>query len=218
MTDSHGTTMRRVFDRLFQTFGPQHWWPADTPFEVIVGAILTQNAAWRNVKKCIENLKTAGFLDLKAMCDAAAEDLAALIRPSVYYNRKALKLKTFCEHLGTRWGGDLDLFLAQKMDDLRPELLGISGIGRETADSIILYAACRPSFVVDTYTHRILSRHGWAEEDWDYDGLRDYFMNHLEPDVPFYQEFHALLDRTGHLFCRRKPLCDSCPLNGWQET
>jgi len=218
MTDTHRTVMHRVFDRLFQAFGPQYWWPADTPFEVIVGAILTQNAAWRNVRKCIENLKAAELLDLKAMCAASAEDLAALIRPSVYYNRKALKLKTFCEHVRTRWEGDLDRFLTQKMEDLRPELLGISGIGPETADSIILYAAFQPSFVVDAYTRRILSRHGWAVEDSDYDELRDYFMNSLEPEAPFYQEFHALLDRTGHLFCKSKPLCDSCPLNGWRET
>lgn len=215
MTETQGTMLRRIFDHLFQSFGPQHWWPADTPFEVIVGAILTQNAAWRNVRKCIENLKAAGLLDLKAMSAAPAGELAPLIRPSVYYNRKAAKLKSFCEHVETLWEGNLKGFLSQEMNSLRQELLSISGVGRETADSIILYAAFQPSFVVDAYTHRILSRHGWAEEESGYEDLRDYFMGHLEPDVPLYQEFHALLDRTGHLYCKRTPLCDSCPLNGW---
>lgn len=215
MTEAPRTLLDRVFNRLLEAHGPQGWWPAETPFEVIVGAILTQNAAWRNVRKCIENLKGAGLLELEAMSSAEAEDLAPLIRPSVYYNRKAVKLKAFCEHIRTRWEGDLSLFLSQEMEDLRKELLGISGIGRETADSIILYAAFQPSFVVDAYTHRILSRHGWAAEDSGYDELRDYFMDRLEPDVPFYQEFHALLDRTGHLYCKRVPLCDACPLNGF---
>lgn len=215
MTETQRTLLRRIFNCLFQCFGPQHWWPADTPFEVIVGAILTQNAAWRNVRKCIENLKAAGLIDLKAMSAAPAAELAGLIRPSVYYNRKAAKLKSFCEHVETFWEGNLKSFLSQEMDSLRQELLRISGVGRETADSIILYAAFQPSFVVDAYTHRILSRHGWTAEESGYEDLRDYFMGHLEPDVSLYQEFHALLDRTGHLYCRRTPQCDACPLNGW---
>ena len=155
------------------------------------------------------------MLEIEGMSAVPAGELAPLIRPSVYYNRKAAKLKAFCEHIRTRWEGDLSRFLSQEMENLRKELLGISGIGRETADSIILYAAFQPSFVVDAYTHRILSRHGWAAEDSGYDELRDYFMNRLEPDVPFYQEFHALLDRTGHLYCKRTPLCEACPLNGF---
>ena len=215
MTPAPRTLLDQIFNRLLDAYGPQHWWPAGTPFEVVVGAILTQNVSWKNVKRCIENLKGAGLLEMEAMSAAAAEELAILIRPSVCYNRKAVKLKAFCDYIHNRWKGNLGRFLSQEMENLREELLNISGIGRETADSIILYAAFQPSFVVDTYTHRILSRHGWAAEDSGYDELRNYFMDRLEPDVPFYQEFHALLDRTGHLYCKRTPLCEACPLNGF---
>lgn len=206
-----------LFHRLLHEFGPQHWWPAETPFEMIVGAILTQNTAWKNVQHCIEVLREKDCLSLEGFCGLSAEELAPLIRSSGYYNQKARRLKGFCEHVLNFWQGDLSRFLGQDLENLRDELLSIGGIGPETADSIVLYAALRPSFVVDAYTHRVFFRHGWVQEDLGYEGLRDYFMECLEPDVSFFQEFHALLVRTGHLYCKRKPSCHFCPLEGWGD-
>ncbi|MHC1729974.1 MAG: endonuclease III domain-containing protein [Syntrophobacteraceae bacterium] len=207
-----GELLRDIHDRLFAAFGPQHWWPAETPLEVIVGAILTQNTAWKNVVLAIDNLRGHDLLNLQRLCEVPVQKLAILIRPSGFYNQKAKKLKNFCNHVQSSWGGNLEELLLQDTDSLRAELLGIRGIGPETADSIVLYAAFKPSFVVDAYTYRIFSRHGWVSESITYDELRDYFMEAFELDVPLFQEFHALLVRTGHLYCRKKPLCDSCPM------
>lgn len=216
MIERRKELLHKIFDRLLSEFGPQHWWPAKTEFEVIVGAILTQNTAWKNVRQAIEILEEKGLLGFSALFELPVEELAPLIRPSGYYNQKAKKLKAFCSHLYEHWQGDLTRFLSQDMEALRSELLSIRGIGPETADSILLYAGFHPSFVVDIYTYRIFSRHGWIYEDMGgYEELRSYFMDALEPDVAFYREFHALLVRTGNLYCRKKPLCDSCPLNGW---
>ncbi|MEM5785913.1 MAG: endonuclease III domain-containing protein [Syntrophobacteraceae bacterium] len=213
MSASRNRLLHDIYLRLDEAYGPQNWWPADTAFEVILGAILTQNTAWKNVAKAIANLRENRLLSFRAVCETPAPVLAELIRPSGYYNQKTKKVKAFCEHILTRWDGSLEDFLSQEIDPLRAELLGIRGIGPETADCIVLYAAHLPSFVVDTYTYRIFSRHGWIGETLGYDELRDYFMSALEPDVCFFQNFHALLVKTGHLFCRRKPLCESCPLN-----
>ena len=217
MTRRRKEHLHRIYDRLLNEFGPQHWWPAQTEFEVIVGAILTQNTAWKNVETSIALLRQNGILSFEGIHELEVEQLAPLIRSSGYYNQKAKKLKEFCRHLASHWQGDLAAFLSQEMEALRSELLTIRGIGPETADSIVLYAGYHPSFVVDRYTHRIFSRHNWVYEDLGYEELRSYFMDSLEPDVPFYREFHGLLVRTGHLFCRKKPLCNSCPLNGWTE-
>lgn len=213
MSDRSGL-IRLVYDRLLSFFGPQNWWPAETPFEVIVGAILTQNTAWKNIARASGNLRAHGLLSLEAMCAVPEPSLAELVRPSGYYNQKARKLKAFCRHVHNSGHGGLDELLDLETDALRSELLQIRGVGPETADSVVLYAAHKPSFVVDTYTHRIFSRHGWVPESSGYDELRDYFMDCLEPDVEFFQELHALLVRTGHLFCRKTPLCGDCPLNG----
>jgi endonuclease-3 related protein len=208
--------IKGVFDRLFAALGPQYWWPADSPFEVIVGAILTQNTAWRNVKQAIGKLRDHDLLMAGAISALSLPELASLIRSSGYYNQKARKVKAFCEHLGNHWQGNLDDFLCQDLDKLRTELLSLHGIGPETADSIILYAAHQPSFVVDAYTHRIFHRHDWVPEAMGYEELRSFFMDAVEPDLAFFQEYHAMLVRTGHLYCRRKPACDSCPLDKWQ--
>ena len=205
--------LREIYDRLFAAFGPQGWWPAESVFEVILGAILTQNTAWKNVAAAIGNLRRHDLLSFERICALSAPELAVLIRSSGFYNEKAKKVKNFCNHIQMQWGGVLEDFLARDEETLRTDLLEIRGIGPETADSIILYAALKPSFVVDAYTYRILSRHEWVEESISYEDLREYFMGAMEPDVPLFQEFHALLVRTGHLYCRRKPLCDSCPLN-----
>jgi endonuclease III related protein len=216
MIPSRGERLTRIFDRLFQAFGPQHWWPAESPFEVIVGAILTQNTAWKNVEKSIGKLREHGLLSLEGLHRITQEELAAIIRSSGYYNQKSKKLKAFCHHLRSHWAGEIERLLAQDMEPLRDELLGLHGIGPETADSIVLYAAQKSSFVVDVYTHRVFSRHGWVEETMGYDDLRAYFMDALDPDVALFQEYHALLVRVGHLHCRRRPVCSACPLNQWE--
>jgi len=205
--------LQEIYARLSAFFGPQRWWPAETPFEVILGAILTQNTAWKNVAAAIGNLRRHDLLIFENLCRLDAQQLAVLVRPSGFYNQKAKKIRTFCNHILTKWGGSLEGFLAQDLGPLRSELLSIRGIGPETADSIILYAAFKPSFVVDTYTYRIFSRHGWVEESISYEDLREYFMGGLDSDVSFFQEFHALIVRTGHLYCRKTALCDRCPLN-----
>lgn len=217
MSGNSKELLQNVYRKLYDTFGPQHWWPAETPFEVILGAILTQNTAWKNVAAAISSLRENDILSFGAVCEIPQQTLAHLIRPSGFYNQKAVKIKSFCQHVRAEWGGNLDEFLSQNADALRAELLRIKGIGPETADSVVLYAALQPSFVVDTYTYRIFSRHGWVSETIEYEELRGFFMRSLEPDVQLYQEYHALLVRTGHLFCRKKPLCTSCPLNAYFE-
>lgn len=209
--------LTQVYDRLFSALGRQHWWPADSPFEVVVGAILTQNTAWRNVKRSIAALRERGLLEYAALSEIPAADLAPLIRSSGYYNQKALKLRAFCDHVREKWAGSFEHFLRQEAGVLRSELLGIRGIGPETADSIVLYAAFKPSFVVDAYTLRIFSRHGWVPEKTAYEDLRRYFMDALARDVPYFQEYHALLVRTGYLYCGKKPACGDCPLKDMTE-
>jgi endonuclease III related protein len=209
--------IRGVYEKLLSAIGPQYWWPADSPFEVIVGAILTQNTAWRNVKQAIGKLRESNLLTSQAVSAIPLSELAPLIRSSGYYNQKARKLKAFCDHLQNHWQGQLDDFLSQDMEKLRAELLDLHGIGPETADSIVLYAARQPSFVVDAYTYRIFQRHGWVPETIAYEDLRSFFMEAMEPDVAMFQEYHALLVRAGHLYCRRKPSCDPCPLYKFEE-
>ncbi len=217
MNGNRKELLQTIYDRLLATFGHQRWWPAETPFEVILGAILTQNTAWKNVATAIGNLRRYDLLRFDSLCGLSTQELATLVRSSGFYNEKAKKIKTFCNHILAEWGGDLVEYLAQDMEALRADLLGIRGIGPETANSIVLYAAFKPSFVVDAYTYRIFSRHGWVEESISYDELREYFMGVMDSDVSLFQEFHALLVRTGHLYCRKKPLCESCALNVFFE-
>jgi endonuclease III related protein len=215
MIEERRRLLEAIFTQLFQAFGPQHWWPAKSPFEVIVGAILTQNTAWKNVTVSIRALEARQLLTLEAIGALPVAELAAIIRSSGYYNQKAGKLKAFCNHLESHWQNDLNRFLKQQTAQLRQELLSLPGIGPETADSIILYAAAQPSFVVDSYTRRIFERHGRVHQGIHYDELRAFFMCALPADVKMYQEYHALLVRTGHLFCRRNPSCLGCPLESW---
>ncbi len=201
-----------VYDRLYAAYGPQRWWPGETPFEVITGAILTQSAAWTNVEKAIANLKGAGALSPEGLRAISEAGLAALIRPSGYFNAKARKLKAFMGLLDESGGGDLQKLLAIPAAALRRLLLGTHGIGPETADSIVLYAAGRPSFVVDAYTRRIFSRLGIAPEAATYDGWRALFMRALPPDAALFNEYHALIVRLGKEVCRKTPRCEACPL------
>ena len=211
-----GQRLGELYQRLFEAYGPQHWWPGDTPFEVLVGAVLTQNTNWGNVERAIANLKAEGLLSLEGLRSLPLPELALLIRPAGYYNLKALRLMNLLDLLAERFGGDLDALWALPLDQARSELLSSKGVGPETADSILLYAGNLPSFVVDAYTFRALGRHGLAPEGLDYHGLRARFMDSLPADPTLYNEFHALLVRLGKERCKKgRPWCEGCPLEGW---
>ncbi|GBE12932.1 ultraviolet N-glycosylase/AP lyase [bacterium BMS3Bbin14] len=204
-----------VYQRLHDHFGPQHWWPGDTPFEVMVGAVLTQNTSWQNVEKAIDNLKGAGVLSLEAMSALPADLLAEYIRPAGYYNIKAGRLRNLLQFINHNYDGDLDYFFAQSPPTLRQELLSVKGIGPETADSIVLYAAGQPVFVVDAYTHRILGRHNIIDEEYGYYEIQELFIDNLAEDAALFNEYHALLVRAGKEYCKKsKPRCGQCPLEG----
>jgi len=203
-----------LYDRLLAAFGPRGWWPGDTEFEVMVGAILTQNTAWTNVKKAVDNLKAAGLLNPEALDRLTSNELAALIKPSGYYNVKAVRLKNLVRLVQAAGGGDPPLLLKRPPEQLRADLLALKGVGPETADSILLYAAGRPLFVIDAYTRRILGRHGLAEGDETYDHLQALFMDHLPADPALFNEYHALLVHLGKHYCRPNPRCSGCPLEG----
>jgi len=201
-----------IYRRLFDRFGPQHWWPAEEPFEVIAGAILTQSAAWGNVEKAIANLKAAGALPPGKLRRLSLSRLARLVHPCGYYNAKALKLKSFAFWLGNHYDDDLNRLFACDTEELRQQLLSVHGIGQETADSILLYAADKPVFVVDAYTRRIFSRIGLTPAKDSYAGYQAFFMDNLPADVKLFNEYHALLVRLGKEVCRRRPICSQCCL------
>lgn len=212
---STADTLQQMYERMFGQLGPQHWWPAESAFEVMVGAILTQNTNWKNVERAIDNLKRAGILSLPALSELPLALLAEYIRPAGYYNIKAGRLKNLLNHIVDQHGADVQAFLNQPLASFREQLLSIKGIGRETADSILLYAAGLPIFVVDAYTHRILLRHNLIDEDCGYEGIQELFMDHLSCEAPLYNEFHALLVKVGNLYCKKKnPDCAACPLQG----
>lgn len=207
-----GKELFKLYDILYDTFGPRHWWPGDSPFEVIVGAILTQNTAWGNVSRAISKLKEEGLMTPQTLNYMDEGILATLIRPAGYYNVKTRRLKNFLRFLFKEYGGNLDKMFSESMDILRHKLLDIKGIGRETADSIMLYAGGMPTFVVDAYTKRILSRHLIVSEDADYEEIRSLFMDNLPADKRLFNEYHALLVHLGKSFCNRNPKCKGCPL------
>lgn len=205
--------IKEIYARLYDHFGPQHWWPGDTPFEVMVGAVLTQNTNWVNVSRAIANLKADNLLSFQVMADLPVGSLAEKIRPAGYYNLKARRLKNLLDFISSEYSGNLDDFFNQARDVLREQLLSVKGVGPETADSILLYAANKSVFVVDAYTHRILYRHGLIDEELGYDEIQSLFLDSLPEDVALFNEYHALLVRVGKDFCKKsKPLCDQCPL------
>ena len=202
-----------LYQRLFRAYGPQGWWPgAGGPLSVIVGAILVQRAAWSNAQRALEILNSRRLLSLAALASEPQERIAEAIRPAIFYNAKAKKLKAFATFVVERYQGDLDLLLALPMERMRRELLSIHGVGPETADVILLYAAGRPSFVVDAYTQRLVSRLGWPEGGLGYERLRASFMSSLPFDVSLFGEFHALVVQHAKSHCRPTPLCADCPL------
>lgn len=204
-----------IYNVLLNAIGPRHWWPGETPLEIIVGAILTQNTAWKNVEKAIANLKKEGGLSLEALDKLPENELAELIRPSGYFNQKAKKIKIFVRYICSRYACSLEKMSERPLAPLREELLAIHGIGPETADSILLYAFEKPSFVVDAYTRRILLRHGWMTEKATYEDIRRFFMTFLPQDAALFNEFHALIVFVGNRFCKRTPNCSACPLRSF---
>jgi endonuclease III related protein len=206
-----------MFHLMFERFGPQHWWPGDGPFEMMVGAVLTQNTSWTNVEKAINNLSRMNWLTVEAIHEISKKKLAEGIRPAGYYNIKAARLKNLVNMLMERYEGNISGLFDEGTDVQREALLSVKGIGPETADSIILYAAKKPVFVIDAYTYRIMNRHNMVDEQVSYDEMQELFMSNLEPDHELYNEFHALIVKTGKLYCRKTPKCDDCPLNGWDS-
>lgn len=208
-------TLAGYHQALLKRYGPQRWWPAETPFEVMVGAILTQNTAWKNVEKAIGALRAEGLLDPHRLHALRAPELAPLIRSAGYFRVKARRLKNLVAWFVQRAGGDPRALDDVPTETLRRELLEVSGVGPETADSILLYALGRPVFVIDTYTWRVLSRHGWIPEETGYEEMRELMESALPAKVPLWNEFHALLVRVGHDYCRPVPRCEDCPLRRW---
>lgn len=210
--------LQHVYRKLLERYGPQHWWPAREPFEVIVGAILTQSTAWINVEKAIDNLRSAGKLTPGALRSLSPPDLAELIHPCGYYNVKARRLKSFVEWFGEEYDDSLDKLFSGDIDRLRPLLLAVYGIGEETADSILLYAGNKPTFVIDAYTRRIIDRIGLTPDGNSYAAYQALFMNNLPAETQLFNEYHALLVRHGKEFCRTRPVCRDCCLNLTNDT
>jgi endonuclease-3 related protein len=205
--------LNNIYDKLYAAFGPQNWWPAESQFEVIVGAILTQNTAWKNVEKAINNLKYSGLLMPEKLHDLSHEELASHIHSAGYFNIKSKRLKAFLDYLFGSYEGKLEAFFNKRVDLLREELLFVKGIGEETADSILLYAGRYPVFVVDSYTRRILSRHQLISPDASYREIQRLFMENLKQDERLFNEYHALIVKVGKELCKnRNPLCNKCPL------
>jgi len=206
-----------IYRKLYQAYGPRDWWPAETSFEVMVGAILTQNTSWRNVEKAIQKLKGKGVLNPEGIHDLKKTQLASLIKSSGYYRIKADRLKAFVNFLFEEFDGDLKRMGRERLGELREKLLGVKGIGPETADSILLYGLKKSIFVVDAYTKRILSRHKMILENTAYEEVQKLFMEHLPLDEKLFNEYHALLVHLGKTVCKKIPRCDICPLKGIEQ-
>ena len=203
-----------IYAKMNSHFGDLKWWPADEPFEVMVGAILTQNTAWTNVEKAIAALKERNLLNPGAILRIPEEDLAELIHPSGYYHLKAARLRSYVRFFTENYSGNIQIMRKENLSVLREKLLGVWGIGRETADSILLYACEKPIFVIDSYTKRILSRHHLITKDPTYEGIQNLFMENLPHELSLFNQYHALIVNTGKIFCRKQPNCASCPLGG----
>ena len=212
-TQRKAKDLYKIYQTLFAAFGPQHWWPARTRFEVIVGAILTQNTTWLNVEKAIENLRKARLLNLKALAAISTQKLYPFLRPTGYYRIKARRLKATIDFLFKRGQGNLNRFFSQPLEQARKELLSVKGIGPETADSILLYAGKKPIFVIDAYTRRIFERLKILQPGESYEHIQKLFMTNLSRHRDLYNEYHALIVRLGKEVCKNKPLCKLCPLS-----
>lgn len=207
---SLGDTLMDYYGKLYDHYGPQSWWPGDGPLETIVGAILTQFTSWRNVERALDNLKNAGCMSAQALRSIPTDELASLIRPSGAFNQKARRLKAFVDRLWDTYEGNLEALLSQEPETLRKELLSIHGIGPETADDIMLYAAEQPYFVIDSYTIRVLERWAVHPNKPTYDGYQQLFHENLPRDTRLYNEYHALFDRHAKELCKPRPACAQC--------
>jgi endonuclease-3 related protein len=204
--------IKEFYDSLYNRYGPQNWWPAESELECILGTILTQNTSWKNVEKAFENLKSRGLISVEKLDSIPTKKLANLIRPSGYFNQKAIKIKAFISFVKKTYNGDLGKMFDEDTHELREKLLRIKGIGPETADSILLYALKKPVFVIDAYTYRILSRHSMIPKEISYQEMQDLLMDSLPEDIQVFNDYHALLVRVGKEHCKRKALCKGCPL------
>ena len=213
MTRGAKASLLQIYRKLYKEFGPQHWWPARTKFEVIVGAILTQNTNWGNVEKAIRQLKAAGVLSELALRDIPVTKLAALIKPAGYFNVKARRLKNFMRFFFDEYQGSLKTMGQEYLPHLRHKLLQVNGIGPETADSILLYALDKPVFVVDAYTKRFLYRHNLISPKAEYHQTQELFSTNFDAGIPFFREYHALIVALGKNYCKPTPSCEHCPLN-----
>lgn len=211
MTDLSSRLMA-IFSSLYAFYGPQKWWPGETPFEIAVGAILTQNTSWSNVEKAIQNLKNEGLLNLEALKSISMEKLSILIKPVGYYNIKAKRIRAFLDFMLDNFYENMEILREHQTDMLREKLLSVYGIGPETADSILLYAFNKPVFVIDAYTKRVLSRHGIIELNLSYEKIQHLFHTELARDSQLFNEYHALFVRVGKEHCKPKPKCNNCPL------
>jgi endonuclease-3 related protein len=210
--DSFADILADFYRRLHDAYGPQHWWPADSALEVIVGAVLTQHTNWHAVEKAIARIKERGLLAIAALYQTPVDELSHLVRPAGYFRLKARRLKNLIDLLAGEYSGDLERMGKLATGRLRDQLLAVNGIGPETADSILLYAFRRPVFVVDAYTLRVMSRHRLVLPKATYGELQGLFMRHLPPDEALFNEYHALLVQVGKRRCRRTPSCPGCPL------
>lgn len=204
----------KIYRILYRTYGPRNWWPGETPFEVMVGAILTQNTSWRNVEKAIHELKDKGVLDPVGIHHLKRSELARLIKSSGYYRIKADRLKSFVNFLFENYGGEIERMGKEEPQRLREKLLRVRGIGPETADSILLYGLKKPIFVVDAYTRRILLRHGLISKRASYEEMQRLFMDHLPHEEKLFNEYHALIVHLGKTLCKKIPRCGICPIKG----
>ena len=206
-------TIYNIYKILLNHYGKQNWWPAETRYEVVVGAVLTQNTSWKNVERAINNLKSEDLLEEEKILSVDEDKLKQLIKPAGFYNLKAKRLKNVTKFIVDNYGNTEDMAKVDKdILTLRDELLSVNGIGKETADSILLYALDRESFVVDAYTKRMFNRLGIIDEKAKYDDIKVLFERHLPKDLEIYKEYHALIVEHCKRFCRKKPLCDNCPI------
>ena len=205
-------TLPLIYDALLAAFGHRHWWPAETAFETMIGAILTQNVSWTNAARAIRNLEDAGMLDPHLLAGAGAGDIARRIVPSRFYNQKAERVREFSRVYVAEFSADPAVMAAVETGTLRERLLAVRGLGKETVDSILLYACGKPVFVVDAYTRRIFSRYGLLPPDASYDRMQRLFMENLPPDAALFNDYHAQVVFLGNTVCKKSPLCDRCPI------
>ncbi|KPK41920.1 MAG: endonuclease [Omnitrophica WOR_2 bacterium SM23_29] len=213
MRGHYRNLLKEIYNRLYKEFGTMGWWPGETPFEVMVGAVLTQNTSWANVEKAILNLKRENLLAPKRLNKTDVLKLARIIKPAGFFNVKAKRLKSLLDFLFREYNGNLRVMRKENIRTLRRKLLNVNGVGAETCDSILLYALQKPIFVIDAYTKRIFSRFGIVDEDVTYEKLQSLFMKNLPRSTKLYNEYHALIVKLGKDICRKRPICNLCVIN-----